>query len=354
MFWKKKKKVKKLISKAFCEEGNIENNGSLAYAKEVLFPLLEGKPFLIARKEEHGGAITFNTYEEMEKAFADRSLWPGDLKLGVTDGLNKLLEPVRTKFSDPAMQDLLGKAYPVVAEAKKEKPAKAKKEKANATTGEGKKEKAAAPKESAPKESAPKESAPKEKKEKAPKAAKPAKPAKGAAAGAVGPPWDVSALKIVVGTILKAWPHPDSDKLWCEEIDCGEEQPRQIASGLRQFYPDVSALVNRKVLVLANLKARKLAGFPSNGMVLCASNADHTEVKFAEVPGSTPNGEQVKFPGFDGASATPQQVDKKKIFEEVKDGLVVAGDGTCTYNGTPFTTSGGNCTAPGMAGSHIA
>ena len=38
------------------------------------------------------------------------------------------------------------------------------------------------------------------------------------------------------------------------------------------------------MLVLANLKARKLGGFNSHGMVLCASNDDHTDVKFVEVP----------------------------------------------------------------------
>jgi aminoacyl tRNA synthase complex-interacting multifunctional protein 1 len=33
------------------------------------------------------------------------------------------------------------------------------------------------------------------------------------------------------------------------------------------------------VLVMVNLKPRPLAGFPSNGMVVCASNADHTQVE---------------------------------------------------------------------------
>merc|ERR1711924_546444 len=104
--------------------------------------------------------------------------------------------------------------------------------------------------------------------------------------------WNVSHLNIVVGTIVKAWEHPDSDKLWCEEIDCGEAQPRQIASGLRHYYPEVSALQNRKVLVLANLKPKKLGGFPSNGMVLCASNSDKSKTIFVEVPAGVPNGER--------------------------------------------------------------
>ena len=39
-----------------------------------------------------------------------------------------------------------------------------------------------------------------------------------------------------------------------------------------------------RVLVVCNLKAAKLGGIPSHGMVLCASNADHTEVEFLEPP----------------------------------------------------------------------
>lgn len=35
--------VKKKLSKAFCEEGNVANNGVLSFAKHVLFPLNEGK-----------------------------------------------------------------------------------------------------------------------------------------------------------------------------------------------------------------------------------------------------------------------------------------------------------------------
>lgn len=182
------------------------------------------------------------------------------------------------------------------------------------------------------------------------KEAAPAKEAKKATGD-----WNVSHLNIIVGTIVKAWEHPDSDKLWCEEIDCGEAQTRQIASGLRKYYPEQSGLQDRKVLVLANLKPKKLGGFPSNGMVLCASNSDKSKTIFVEVPEGVPNGERVSFAGFDGEPATPQQMDKKKVFEAVAPTLVVADDGTCTCNGSvAFTTTKGVCMAPGMGGAHIA
>ena len=125
--------------------------------------------------------------------------------------------------------------------------------------------------------------------------------------------------------------------VYFQEIDLGEGAPRSIASGLRHFYASADELVGRKVLVLANLKERPLAGFKSNvsstttrrinvciiiifrqGMVLCASNDDHTAVKFVEVPATASPGDRVVFPGFEkGEPATPAQMAKKKIFEKL-------------------------------------
>jgi len=48
---------------------------------------------------------------------------------------------------------------------------------------------------------------------------------------------DFSKIDLRVGTIVEAWNHPDSEKLIVEEIDLGEaDGPRQIVSGLRDFY----------------------------------------------------------------------------------------------------------------------
>lgn len=44
---------------------------------------------------------------------------------------------------------------------------------------------------------------------------------------------DICKLEFKVGVITKVWNHPEADKLYCEEIDVGEESVRQIASGLR-------------------------------------------------------------------------------------------------------------------------
>jgi glutamyl-tRNA synthetase len=163
-----------------------------------------------------------------------------------------------------------------------------------------------------------------------------------------GPP--ISALDIRVGRITKVWEHPEADKLYCEEIDVGEDEPRQIASGLRPFMQSED-MEGRLVLVLCNLKARKLVGFASHGMVLCASNADHTDVKMVSVPVEAKVGERVTVPdmnfeGEEGAPYAENKIGKKKIFEGIAPFLVTSKYGVPEFLGRPFMTSAGVCTSP--------
>jgi tRNA-binding EMAP/Myf-like protein len=66
---------------------------------------------------------------------------------------------------------------------------------------------------------------------------------------------DICKLEFKVGTITKVWVHPEADKLYCEEIDVGEIEPRLIASGLRKYY-SVEDMMGRKVVIVSNLKVR--------------------------------------------------------------------------------------------------
>lgn len=79
---------------------------------------------------------------------------------------------------------------------------------------------------------------------------------------------DPTKLDIRCGFVVKCWNHPDSDKLLCEEVDLGGGEIRSIASGLRAFY-SAEQLQGRKVVVLANLKERSMAGFKSQ-VCVCA------------------------------------------------------------------------------------
>ncbi|KAH0503106.1 Tyrosine--tRNA ligase, cytoplasmic [Microtus ochrogaster] len=100
----RKEDVKKKLKKAFCEPGNVENNGVLSFIKHVLFPLKS--EFVILRDEKWGGNKTYTVYLELEKDFAAEVVHPGDLKNSVEVALNKLLDPIREKFNTPALKKL--------------------------------------------------------------------------------------------------------------------------------------------------------------------------------------------------------------------------------------------------------
>jgi len=160
----------------------------------------------------------------------------------------------------------------------------------------------------------------------------------------------ITSLDIKVGRITKVWEHPEADKLYCEEIDVGEDEPRLIASGLKPFMK-AEDMEGRKVLVLCNLKARKMLGFASHGMVLCASNEDHTDVKFVSPPIDAKIGERVTVPGFNfegeaGAPMKENPMGKKKIFDKLAPFLVTSKYGVPEFLGRPFMTSAGVCTSP--------
>ena len=70
-------------------------------------------------------------------------------------------------------------------------------------------------------------------------------------------PVDIGRLDLRVGHIRKASKHPDADSLYVEEIDCGEEKPRQVISGLVKFIPEAE-MQDRMVVVLCNLKPSKM------------------------------------------------------------------------------------------------
>lgn len=100
------KTVKKRINKADCVAGDV-NNGLMELAKYLIFGIK--KKFVISRPEKFGGDLEFNSYEELEKAFRDKSLHPLDLKNGVSDELNSLLKRFR---ESKKLKMLHEKAYP--------------------------------------------------------------------------------------------------------------------------------------------------------------------------------------------------------------------------------------------------
>jgi methionine--tRNA ligase beta chain len=161
-----------------------------------------------------------------------------------------------------------------------------------------------------------------------------------------------SKIDIRVGHIVDAWNHPDSEKLFCELIDVGEESPRSVASGLRSYY-NLDDMIDRKVLVVCNLKPAKLAGFKSEGMVLCAQDGD--KVEFVEPPPSAVIGERIIVDGMSGEpEANPNRVKKKKMWEAVAKDLVTNSEKVVCWDGAPLVTPSGDlCTCPTISNSVV-
>ena len=81
---------------------------------------------------------------------------------------------------------------------------------------------------------------------------------------------DFEKLDLRVGTILSAEKHPQADKLLVFQVKMGTEK-RQIVSGVAQYFTPEEC-VGKKVVVVANLKPRKLRGIESKGMLLFSDN----------------------------------------------------------------------------------
>ena len=81
---------------------------------------------------------------------------------------------------------------------------------------------------------------------------------------------DFLKVELRVGEVKVAERIPNADNLLRFEIDLGEEQPRQILAGLAEYY-EPEKLIGRKVVVVANLKPRKMRGLESQGMICAAS-----------------------------------------------------------------------------------
>jgi len=93
--------VSRKIKKAYCPEGIAEENPILEYNKYIIFEKFRNVK--IERSEKFGGNLEFNSYKELENAFAQKKLHPMDLKQSTASYLNQLIEPVRKKLEKNAL-----------------------------------------------------------------------------------------------------------------------------------------------------------------------------------------------------------------------------------------------------------
>ncbi len=104
--------VKAKLNKAYCPEGEVEENGVLAFVEHIIFVLKQDKQeeFVIERPEKWGGNLVYKTYEELEKDYTSKKLHPMDLKQAVAREINVLIDPIRKAMK--GKESLIKKAYP--------------------------------------------------------------------------------------------------------------------------------------------------------------------------------------------------------------------------------------------------
>ena len=82
---------------------------------------------------------------------------------------------------------------------------------------------------------------------------------------------DFQKIEIRVGTVLSVAVVEGADKLYILSVDLGEEKPRQILSGIREFVQEAD-LLNKQFPFVTNLAPRMLRGYESQGMILAGSD----------------------------------------------------------------------------------
>lgn len=121
--------IRKKVKAAFCEEGNVEDNGLLSFVEAVLIPVsqlridrLKGDSFLesglgdqrpfisdnapdgtvfsIERDEKFGGPLNYKSFSELRDDFKEKVIHPKDLKGAVGNAIVRLLEPIRKSFEE--------------------------------------------------------------------------------------------------------------------------------------------------------------------------------------------------------------------------------------------------------------
>ncbi len=93
---------------------------------------------------------------------------------------------------------------------------------------------------------------------------------------------DFEKVDLRVGRVVACEKHPDSDKLLILKVDLGEDEPRQIVSGIAKSYT-AGQMIGKSVIIVANLKPAIIRGVESNGMLLAGK--DENELAVAEVNG---------------------------------------------------------------------
>ncbi|KAJ1937699.1 G4 quadruplex nucleic acid binding protein, partial [Kickxella alabastrina] len=160
-------------------------------------------------------------------------------------------------------------------------------------------------------------------------------------------------IDLRIGIIETVSRHPAADSLFVLSVDVGEKSdaeaaPRTIVSGLVGYYSE-EQLQGKKIVVLANMKTRKLRGVLSQGMILAAANtkADATQVEVLEAGAAAQPGDIVGLLGGDDEAVVLVKakavVKRQHVIEAFLEGLSLD-DRVAKYRGRELVVSGGAVT----------
>lgn len=102
---------------------------------------------------------------------------------------------------------------------------------------------------------------------------------------------DFAKLELKVGTVLEAEDIEGSEKLIKLRVDIGEEAPRQVLAGVKQWYK-LEDFIGKQVIIVANLEPRVMMGLQSQGMML-AADSDEGPI-FLTVPKQVTPGAKIR------------------------------------------------------------
>lgn len=85
---------------------------------------------------------------------------------------------------------------------------------------------------------------------------------------------DFKKVEITIGQIKDVEVVEGADKLLKLTVDLGEEEPRQIVSGIREYFEDPQSLIGKRVPFATNLEPRTIRGLESNGMIVAVSDKE--------------------------------------------------------------------------------
>lgn len=151
------------------------------------------------------------------------------------------------------------------------------------------------------------------------------------------------ALNIKVGQIASCQLHPQADRLYVSQISIGgdESDQIQVVSGLVDFVSK-STMIDKRVVVLTNMKRAKIRGVQSDAMLLATHDENLTKVELINPPSDSKVGDRLCFGEFENSSAN--KAVSSKLWQEIKLGLFVNSEGIAVFrqNGVEYKLQGEN------------